>query len=112
MAGKGADDQVEEALRLFAVAGPLEKRMRGLVRVGERRWDVVLDRGQRIMLPEEGAEQALERVIALEQVQDMLARDLVAVDLRLAARPTIRIAARAVDEWWRIRQIQVEKSDE
>ncbi|WP_372884450.1 cell division protein FtsQ/DivIB [Shimia sp.] len=112
MAGAGAEEQVKEALALFAAAGPLAGRMRGLVRIGERRWDVVLDRQQRILLPETGAVQALERVIALSQAQDMLARDLAVVDMRLAARPTIRIAARSVEKWWQIRQIQVGRAEQ
>ena len=112
MAGAGAENHVAEALALYAAAGPLAQRMRGVVRVGERRWDVVLDRGQRIMLPEAGAVQALERVIALSQAQDMLARDIVTVDMRLADRPTIRISEHAVEEWWRIRQIEVGKTEE
>ncbi|WP_073252433.1 cell division protein FtsQ/DivIB [Shimia gijangensis] len=112
MAGEGAETHVVEALTIYAAAGPLSRRMRGVVRMGERRWDVVLDRGQRIMLPETGAVQALERVIALSQAQDMLSRDLEVVDMRLANRPTIRIAPRAVEEWWRIRQIQVGKTKE
>ena len=112
MAGAGAENHVAEALALYAAAGPLAQRLRGVVRVGERRWDVVLDRGQRIMLPEAGAVQALERVIALSQAQDMLARDIVTVDMRLADRPTIRISEHAVEEWWRIRQIEVGKTEE
>lgn len=112
MAGAGAENHVQEALALYAAAGPLAGRLRGVVRMGERRWDVVLDRNQRILLPETGAVQALERVIALSEAQDMLARDLEVVDMRLAARPTIRIAARAVEEWWRIRQIQVGKAEQ
>ena len=112
MAGEGAEQYVDEALAIYRAAGPLSRRMRGVVRVGERRWDVVLDRGQRIMLPETGAIQALERIIALSQAQDMLSRDLEVVDMRLASRPTIRIAPRAVEEWWRIRQIQVGKTQE
>lgn len=111
MAGKGAENHVPEALALFEAAGPLSGKMRGLVRVGERRWDVVLERNQRILLPEVGAVQALERVIALTQAQDLLERDLAIVDMRIASRPTIRIAQRAVEELWRIRQLQVEKKE-
>lgn len=107
IAGEGADAKIGEALRLFAAARPLEERMRGLVRIGERRWDVVLDRGQRILLPEEQPVQALERVIALSSAQDMLARDLVAVDMRLKRRPTIRMNEAAVENWWKIREIAV-----
>jgi cell division protein FtsQ len=54
--------------------------------VGERRWDVVLDRDQRILLPETEPGRALERVLALDQAQDLLDRD-VTVDLRLEPPP-------------------------
>ncbi len=107
MAGEGAERETSEALQLMRAAGPLANRMRGLVRVGERRWDLVLDREQRIMLPEKGAVAALERVVALSQVQEMLQRDLSVVDMRLGDRPTIRIAERSVEAWWRIREIRV-----
>lgn len=107
IAGEGAETRIGEALRLFAAARPLNDRLRGLVRMGERRWDVVLDRGQRILLPEREPVQALERVIALSAAQDMLARDLVAVDMRLKRRPTIRMNEEAVENWWKIREIAV-----
>ena len=107
MAGVGAHEQVVEALDLFAAAEPMEDRLRGLVRVGERRWDVVLDREQRIMLPEAGAVAALERVIALDQAQDMLARDLSTVDIRNPARPTLRLTDYAVGEMRRMQSLQV-----
>ncbi|MFU8864616.1 MAG: cell division protein FtsQ/DivIB [Rhodobacterales bacterium] len=99
IAGEGADKHVGEALDIVRAAGPLGARMRGLVRMGERRWDVVLDREQRILLPEEAPVQALERVIALGQVHEMLERDLSTVDMRLAARPTIRMNQTAVEQW-------------
>ncbi|MFD2844725.1 cell division protein FtsQ/DivIB [Paracoccus cavernae] len=61
--------------------------MRGLERVGERRWDLVLDRGQRIMLPVDGPLPALERVIALDKAQDVLGRDVAVVDMRSEGVP-------------------------
>ena len=102
VAGKGADQAIPEALNILAAAAPLEDRVRGIIRIGERRWDLVLDRDQRILLPERTPVRAIERVIVLGDVQDMLERDLVAVDMRLGARPTIRMNARAVEEWWRV----------
>ncbi|KPA23150.1 Cell division protein FtsQ [Shimia sp. SK013] len=107
IAGKGGDGHVAEAMKLFAAAKPLSERVIGLVRVGERRWDLVLDRQQRIQLPENGAVQALERVIALNGAHDMFDRDLMVVDMRLAARPTIRLTHNAIEEWWRISRISV-----
>jgi cell division protein FtsQ len=75
--------------------------------MGERRWDVVLDRDQRILLPERDPVRALERVLVLNDVQDMLERDLVAVDMRLSERPTIRMTESAVEEWWRVTKMTV-----
>lgn len=105
IAGQGADLAAQEALQLIATARPLGERLRGLVRIGERRWDLVLDRGQRIMLPEEKPINALERVIVVSEVQDLLERDVAAVDMRIAARPTIRMTENAVENWWRIREL-------
>ncbi|MGY6549662.1 MAG: cell division protein FtsQ/DivIB [Roseinatronobacter sp.] len=95
--GAGAQAHVREALDLMDAATPLGDRVQGLVRMGERRWDVVLDRGQRILLPERGALAALERVIALQQAQDLLNRDLLLADLRNPQRPVLRLSAGAVD---------------
>lgn len=107
IAGGAADRAVPEALALLASMGPLTPRLRALLRVGERRWDVVLDRDQRLMLPETGAVQALERAIEMDHAFDMLDRDIVAVDLRLPHRPTVRLTENAVSELQRIRTIEV-----
>ena len=111
VAGEGANDAIPEALELIATSGPLMMRLRGMERIGARRWDVVLDRNQRIMLPETGALQALQRVIAMDQVPDMqiLARDVVAVDLRLPDRPTLRMTHHALDEYRRIKTLESEE---
>lgn len=100
--GKGGDKDVPGALEILQAAAPLGDRVKGLVRIGERRWDVVLDRGQRILLPEDAPVRALERVIVLDEIQDMLERDVVVVDMRLADRPTVRMTEQAVEEWWRV----------
>jgi cell division protein FtsQ len=103
--GEAANIRVSEALELIRAAAPLGERLRGLVRMGERRWDVVLDREQRILLPETQAVQALERVIALEGAEEVLSRDVARVDMRLAQRPTVQMNKEATQELWRIRQI-------
>ena len=97
IAGDGAEDNIAEALHLFAAAGPLIDRVRGLVRMGERRWDMVLDREQRILLPSENPVAALDRVIALNDAQDMLSRDVAVVDMRNTKRPTLRMNEEAAE---------------
>lgn len=91
IAGEGAGAHATEALALIDVAGPILPRLRGLERMGERRWDVVLDRGQRIMLPADRAVPALEWVMAMDKAQALLARDVVAVDLRDTRQPVLRM---------------------
>ncbi|WP_378942607.1 cell division protein FtsQ/DivIB [Paracoccus sp. R86501] len=91
ISGDGADVVTSEALNLFDAAGPILPRVRGLVRRGERRWDLVLDQGQRIMLPEHGAVVALEAAIALDRAEDLLARDVNIVNLRDPQRPVLRL---------------------
>ena len=105
IAGTAATENVREALDLYRAAAPLGSRLRGIVRVGERRWDIVLDREQRILLPEDGAVEALDRVIALDTAQDILSRDVKRVDLRLGARPTVKMSDYATNVWWEIRQV-------
>ena len=106
--GEGAERALPEALSVLHAARPLSSRVKGLVRMGERRWDVVLDRDQRIQLPAVSPVRALERVIVLNQVQDMLERDLVIVDMRLTDRPTIRMNEAAIEEWWRVIKLSAE----
>lgn len=96
IAGDGADAATPEALQLIAAAGPLTPRLRGLVRMGDRRWDLVLDRNQRILLPEKNPVQALERLLALDHAQDLMNRDVLAVDLRSDHRPTLRLTPNAL----------------
>nr|WP_154335573.1 cell division protein FtsQ/DivIB [Paracoccus sp. S-4012] len=91
LAGAGADAAAAEAMALIDAAGPILPRLRGLERMGERRWDVALDRGQRIMLPAEGALAALERALAMHRDTGLLDRDVAALDLRDPQRTAIRL---------------------
>ena len=103
IAGEGAELHVPQALVLLRTASALGERVRGVVRMGNRRWDVVLDREQRIMLPEEQPLPALERVIALERAQEVLTRDVAMVDMRQGKRPTIRMNPDANEAWWQVK---------
>ena len=95
IAGEGADRAAPEALALLDAAGPVLPRLRGLERIGERRWDLVLEGGQRIKLPAEGALRALEQAIALDDARDLLARDVTEVDLRGEGRVVLRLGIEA-----------------
>lgn len=106
IAGEGAGLAAAEALRIVAAAGPVMPRLRGLVRVGDRRWDIVLDRNQRILLPAHEPVRALERLLALDKAEDLLNRDILTVDLRNQQRPTLRLAANALRDLRRAQGIE------
>lgn len=95
--GQGADKAVEEALDLLAAAPDLTPRIRALVRVGQRRWDVVLDHELTILLPEETAPAALARVMAWHYGEQVLDRGLARIDMRLSDRPTLRMTPKALE---------------
>jgi len=108
VAGEGADRVVEEALALHAAAAPLGERLQGLVRMGERRWDVVLTDGRRILLPEDGPIAALDRALALNDVTDILERDILRIDLRNPDRLTVQMTPAAQEELRRLQQLETQ----
>jgi cell division protein FtsQ len=103
IAGEGAEAHVPEALALLAETRPVAERVRGLVRTGERRWDLVLDRGQVVKLPEADPVLALRRVMALDKAEQLFARDLAVVDMRDPTRPMLRLTEHAIAELERLR---------
>lgn len=98
LAGEGADARTKQAEELFRAAEPLQERMRGLVFIGYRRWNIVLDRGQTLMLPERAPVAALERIIFMDKANELLSRDVIAVDFRLKNRPTLHLSEGAMGE--------------
>ncbi len=89
----------------------MKHRIRGLVRISNRRWNLVLDRDQSIFLPSDNPIGALEGLIALDQAESILARDLVSIDLRNEHRPVLRLAPFALDELRRAQGIAPTESE-
>lgn len=98
--GPGAEAAVAEALTLHAAAGPLRQRLRGLVRIGNRRWNAVLSGpapGEDIilMLPETGARATMAKAVGAHAAARLFDRDVAVVDLRRPTRPVVRPVQRA-----------------
>lgn len=106
IAGKGAGRRVPEALALIEAAKPLEDRLIGLIRIGERRWDVTLTDGMQIMLPEVAPIEALDRALAMHAAKNLFERDIAALDLRLRQRPTLRLTATGHEDLTRLQQLE------
>ena len=96
--GEGAAEHAAELLPLAARHEALVERVRAYVRVSDRRWDVVFDNDVRLLLPAEGIGQALATFAALQNEHDILARPVLAADLRDPSRMTLRLTAEAAAE--------------
>ena len=68
----------------------LQKRVIAAVRVGERRWNLRLNNGADVMLPEGHEIVALDRLMQLQQQHALLDRPLAAIDMRLGDRLVLR----------------------
>ncbi len=95
--GQGANLRVTEAIALMESAPSIRGRIRAAVLVAQRRWNLVTTDGIEILLPEEGAEQALARVAQLQDAKKLLDRDLVVVDLRVPDRLFVRLSDAAAE---------------
>ena len=72
-------------------------QVRAFVRVGERRWDLVLDNNLRIMLPQTEFLAAFDRLMLMSQSGSLFSNQLSSIDMRLVERPTVRVGAASVD---------------
>jgi cell division protein FtsQ len=93
--GPDAPRHAPELLDLFPTVPTLAKRIDAAVRVSERRWDLRLDNGVVIRLPETEIAAALRQLDDLEKSHPFLDRDIVAVDLRLPDRLVVQTSAQA-----------------
>lgn len=75
----------------FANWPAISQQIKAYVRVAGRRWDVHLDNGIVVKLPEVGMADAMDRLGRLEAEQQVLERDVAAIDLRLSDRIAIRL---------------------
>ena len=73
----------------------LQKRVVAAVRVGERRWNLRLNNGTDVMLPEGHEIAALDRLMQLQQAHSLFDRPLAVIDLRLPDRLVLRPRADA-----------------
>jgi cell division protein FtsQ len=70
-------------------------RVKAFVRVAGRRWDLRLDNGILVRLPERDVARAMKVLAEMEEAHQLLERDIVAVDLRLVDRTTIQLTPEA-----------------
>ena len=93
IAGLGAGRKVQEALEIHEAVRLIRSSVRGLERIGERRWDLRLDGGRTIKLPARDPVAALMQLIRFDNASQLLARDVQVVDLRVPPQITVRLSS-------------------
>ena len=93
--GKGAERQAKEFLAIVDRYPDIRSAVRASVLVAQRRWNLRLDSGVDVELPETNVEAALDRLVALDRDEKLLSRDITIVDLRLPDRVTVRLSEAA-----------------
>lgn len=88
--GTGAAEHAAELLDALAQYPALATRMVAAVRIGDRRWNLHMQNGVDVLLPEGHAPVALQRLATLQEGHDLLGRPLQVIDLRLPDRLVIR----------------------
>jgi cell division protein FtsQ len=90
--GEGAQFEVADLVNQLEVSPDLSSKVSGAARVGQRRWNLYLDNGITILLPEENGAGALTRLSALESSQHLLSKGVRSLDLRFPGRVIVGIA--------------------
>jgi len=91
--GPGANGQEEELGRLMAAVPTLKPQLASATWVGGRRWDLNLQSGETVALPEgeETAKAALMKFARLDKDSGLLGRGIVRFDLRVPGKMIVRL---------------------
>jgi cell division protein FtsQ len=99
--GKGAETRARDFLALLDRYPQVRSVMKAAVFVGERRWNLRLKDGLDVRLPENDVGNALAALTKMDKDDRLFSRDIVAIDMRLTDRLTVRLsedAAKAREE--------------
>ena len=95
--GEAANLAVSEISSLMQSNEYFRDHVRAFIRVGERRWDLILENNVRIMLPQREFLAAFDRLMLMNEAGSLLSGRLSNIDMRLVVRPTVRVDTVSVD---------------
>jgi cell division protein FtsQ len=112
--GKGADTRARDFLALLERYPQVRSQTKAAIFVGERRWNLRLNDGLDIRLPENDVGNALATLSKLDKEERLFSRDIVAVDMRLPDRLTVQLsedAGKARDELFKDKKTRKKAGD-
>ncbi len=90
--GEDAPKRAQTLFDILAQTPDLRPHVTAAVLVGKRRWNIRMDNDVDVKLPEDGAAEAWKRFADLNQQNDLLSKDITAVDMRQPDRVVVRQA--------------------
>jgi cell division protein FtsQ len=93
--GLGAPEAAEGFIAKIKDHPELAARVKGYMRVAERRWDVRLENGVTVKFPEAGEDQAIAELAAMDRDAGLLSRDVASIDMRFAGRLVVQLSPEA-----------------
>jgi cell division protein FtsQ len=90
--GAGANERAGEFVARVRRTPELASHVKAFIRVADRRWDLRLENGVTIRLPEQGEDAAIAEIARLDRERSILSRDVVAVDMRLEDRLVVKLS--------------------
>ena len=93
--GEGAERRAQDFLAVLDRFPAVRGETVAAVLIAERRWNLRLKNGTDVRLPEEDADVALMRLVALDRDKHILSRDVSMIDMRLPDRVVVRLSDEA-----------------
>jgi cell division protein FtsQ len=90
--GEGANSAAADLINQLSAYPDILLQMKAAARVGQRRWNLYLDSGITVQLPEQGWQEAIGMADELNRTQRILSRGIRSLDLRLAGRVSVEVA--------------------
>ena len=88
--GTGGNYQVKEALEIYQLLSIYLNEIRGLIRIGERRWDIIFKNNKRIKLSEKYPKRSLRNFLSSDESYLISSNDFVIIDLRFTNKIILR----------------------
>jgi len=99
VAGEAAPQKTEELLTLLEAEPSIQEKVESAVLISERRWDLSLESGAKVNLPEEELGFALRRLAVMHEQEALLDKKVMTIDVRQADKITVRTMPGAVQEY-------------
>jgi len=96
--GPDASRHAMDLLTMLAGEPELEDRVIAAVRIGQRRWNLRMENGIEIVLPEEDAEEAWRRLAVFQRDHEILSRAIGTIDLRYPDRMSVELTEPGLQE--------------